>query len=311
MRTGTIPLIILAGGDRTPARLPEKGAGKHPLSGLKGFDIRLGDRPIIDLLLERLRAAEAFDPIFIAGPAAVYGSARQGARVIDTDGSFGENIESSLEQVMKEHPSGPLALITCDVLPDLEELRRLLEDYEQHSPLIFWYPLILAPGDAELGASAWKPQYRIRKKENSAQTSGILPGHLAIVEPCCFRLELATRAFELSFASRNRPIAYRLFYIVSHMFFFLLGQDLKRLRALRPPTLTVTLLANAILLAWKLRQGTITTTEMAGRLRRILVKENRQRPERDRIVAIDALTLAKDIDTVEEAAEKARELGLE
>ncbi len=310
MRTGTIPLIILAGGDRTPTRLPEKGAGKHPLSGLKGFDIRLGDRPMIDLLLERLRAAETFDPIFIAGPAAVYGPARQGARVIDTDGSFGENIRASLGKVMEEHPSGPLALITCDVLPDHDELRRSLEDYESHSPLVFWYSQILAPADSELGASAWKPQYRIRMEE-SEQALGVLPGHLVIVEPSRFRLDLAFRVLELSFSSRNRPIGYRLAYIVSHILLFLLGRDLKRLRALKPPTFTLTLIANAIMLAWKLRRGTITNTELAERLRRILVKENRQGTDRGRIAVMDALTLARDIDTMEEAAEKARELGLE
>jgi hypothetical protein len=291
--------------------LPEEGAGKHPLAGLKGFDIRLGDRPIIDLLLDRLRAAEAFDPIYLAGPTSVYGESHQGARVIDTDGTFGENITASIKEVTKEHPSGSLAFITCDVLPDLEELRRLLGDYQEHSPLTFWFALILAPADPErLGASSWKPQYRIRQ-EGSQQASRILPGHLVIMEPSRFRLDVATRAVELSYESRNRPIAYRLFYIASRIILFLLSLDLKRLFRLRPPTLTVSLLSNAVLLAWKLRQGTITNTELAERLRRIFVKRNRKRPDRCRVALMDAMTLARDIDTEEEAAEKARELGIE
>lgn len=307
--TGTIPLIILAGGDRTPSRLPEKGADKHPLSGLKGFEIQLGGRPMIDLLLERLRAVEAFNPIFIAGPAAVFGEARQGARVIDTDGTFGENITTSLGKVMAEHP-GHVALITCDVLPDVEEMRLLLGDYRSHLPLTFWFSLILAPDEEALGASAWKPQYRVRK-DGSHEASRILPGHLVIVEPSRFRLDLGARAFELSFQSRNRPIGYRLFYIVSRVLAFLLSQDLKRLLRLRPPTLTVSVIFNAILLAGRLQRGTITNTELAMRLRRILVKESRDRPDRGRIALLDAMTLARDIDTVEEAVEKARELGIE
>ncbi len=310
MQTGTIPLIILAGGDRTPTRLPEKGAGKHPISGLKGFDIRIGDQSMVDLLLERLRPAEAFDPIFLAGPVAVYGETRQGARVIDTDGSFGENIDTSVRQVMAEHP-GPLAFITCDVLPDLDQLRLLLEDYRRHSPLTFWYPLILAPETPEqLGASSWKPQYRIRK-DRSSPALGVLPGHLVFVEPSHFRLDLVERVLELSYASRNRPIAYRFFYIVSRILSFLLGQDLKRLLRLRPPTFTVTLIVNGILLAWRLRQETITADELAKRLRRILVKGSQDRADRGRVALLDAMTLAKDIDTMEEAAEKARELGIE
>ncbi len=309
--TETLPLIILAGGDRTPTRLPEEGADKHPLSGIKGIDIRLGERPIVDLLLERLRAVEAFWPIYIAGPAAAFGAERQGARVIDTDGTFGENLTTSLEAVMAVHPSGPLAFITCDVLPDLEDLRLLLEDYRRHLPLTFWYPLIPSPADPELlGASAWKPQYRI-KGEGSRQASRVLPGHLAIIEPSRFRLDLSARVSELSFKSRNRPIGYRLVYIVSRILAFLLGQDLKRLSRLRPPTLTVKLVVNGILLASSLRRGTITDTELADRLRRILVKESRDRPDRGRIALLDAMTLARDIDTVEEAAEKARELGID
>ncbi len=306
-----IPLIILAGGDRTPVRLPEEGAGKHPLAGLKGFDIRLGNRPIVDLLLDRLRAAEAFDPIYLAGPTSVYGESHQGARVIDTDGTLGENISVSIEEATKVHPSGPLAFITCDVLPDLEDLRRLLGDYEEHSPLTFWFALILAPADPEqLGASSWKPQYRIRQ-EGSETASRILPGHLVIIEPSRARLDVASRAFELSYESRNRPIAYKLFYIVGNIILFLLSLDLKRLLRFRPPTLTISLITNGIRLAWKLRKGTITNTELAERLRRIFVKRNRRQPDRCRIALMDAMTLARDIDTVEEAAEKARELGIE
>ncbi len=302
----TLPLIVLAGGDRKPVRLPEEGAGKHPLSGLKGFDIRLGDRPMIDLLLDRLRAAGTFDPIFIAGPAGVYGQARQGARVIDTDGSFGENIRVSLERVMAEHPEGPLAFTTCDVLPDVEELRRLLADFERHRPLTFWFSLILAPADPrELGASAWKPQYRVRP-EGSTEPSRILPGHLVIFEPRRARLDLAERAFELSYQSRNRPIGYRLFYIVGHLLLFFFGQDLQRLLRLRPPTLAVTVIANGVLLAWRLWRGTITNTELAERLRRVFLKKDRRRADRGRDAMMDAMTLARDVDTVEEAAEMAR-----
>ncbi len=310
-RLQPLPLIILAGGDRTPTRLPEEGAGKHPLAGLKGFDIRLGDRPIVDLLLDRLRAAEAFDPIYIAGPACVFGRTHQGAPVIDTDGTFGENISVSIAQATVEHPSGPLAFISCDVLPDLEELRRLLEDYQQHIPLTFWFALILAPAEREqLGASSWKPQYRVRQ-EGSGEASRILPGHLAIIEPSRFRLGVTSRAFELSYESRNRPIVYRLFYIVGHILLFLLSLDLKRLLRLKPPTLTVSLVVNGILLAWRLRRGTITNTELADRLRRIFIKTSRKQSDRCRVALMDAMTLARDIDTVEEAAERARELGIE
>ena len=49
------PLIILAGSDPEPAALPEAGANLHPLKGAKGMDLRIGGRPIIDLLLDFFR----------------------------------------------------------------------------------------------------------------------------------------------------------------------------------------------------------------------------------------------------------------
>ncbi|MGB5295223.1 MAG: hypothetical protein WBP34_09760, partial [Thermoanaerobaculia bacterium] len=58
-----IPLIILAGSDPEPVALPEAGADLHPLKGAKGMDLRIGGRPIIDLLLERVKESGCFDPV--------------------------------------------------------------------------------------------------------------------------------------------------------------------------------------------------------------------------------------------------------
>ena len=310
MHDSTLPLIILAGGDRTPTRLPESGADKHPLSGLKGIDIQLGDRSLVDLLLERLQATNVFGPIYVAGPASVYGATRQGARVIDTDGGFGDNIATSLAVVMEEQPIGPVGLITCDILPDQDELRRQLDDFERHRPVAFWYSMILAPEDAEdLGTSSWKPQYRIVQQE-SGEAVKILPGHLIIVEPARWRLDIAYRTFALAFNTRNRPVSYRLWFIVRHILLLLVRKDLERLLRLRPPTLTLVVLYHAIVIGTKLRRGTISAAEMADRFRRIFVKEEDQRQIRGRIVVMEAMTMAKDIDTVEEAEEMSRQLGL-
>ncbi|MEM7356920.1 MAG: hypothetical protein AAF657_39265 [Acidobacteriota bacterium] len=310
MRNGTLPLIILAGGDRTPTQLPESGADKHPLSGLKGIDIRLGDRSLVDLLLERLHEIGRFGPIYIAGPVAVYGESRQGARVIDTDGGFGDNIRTSLTAVMQDHPEGAVGLITCDVLPDRQELERQLDDFEAHRPLAFWFAMILAPESTEaLGTSSWKPQYRV-VQDATGEAVQILPGHLIIVEPSRWRLDIAYRTFALAFNTRNRPVTYRLWFIVRHILVFLLRKDLGRLLRLQPPTLTCVTLYHAIRIGTKLRQGTISASEMADRFVRIFVKAKDQRESRGRIVVMEAMTMAKDIDTFEEAEEMSRKLGL-
>jgi len=314
MRTRTLPLIILAGGDRQPTRLPEGGADKRPLSGLKGVDIRLGDRSIVDLLLERLHAAEAFGPIYLAGPSSVFGEERQGVQVVDTDGTFGENIETSISHVMAEQPDTPLALITVDVLPDVEELKRQLDDFDRHRPLAFWFALVRSPEDPEqLGNSSWKPKYRIASEDGVASEDGaattVLPGHLIIIEPSCWRLDIAFKTFALAFKTRNRAIGFRLFFIIRHIVLFLLAKDLGRILHFRLPTLSAIVLTHALVIGTKLKRGALTASEMADRFCRIFVKSKDQHRLRGRIVLTDALTLAKDIDTFEEAEEMSRQLG--
>lgn len=307
-----VPLIVLAGSDPNPAPLPEAGAGLHPLRGPKGMELKIGGRPLIDLLLERLQGSGCFEPIFIAGPVSVYGAERSGAQVIDTDDTFGGNIQTGLEHVAREFPGQAIALTTCDILPEPQELHDLMDDYYQHAPLDFWFPMILAPQETrKLGASAWKPQYRIVPHAGEEPKS-LLPGHLLVVDPGALRRPLVYRSMNLAYSGRNRGILYRLMLIVSHVFVGLLVQDLRHLVSLRLPTLTFTVISNGIALALHLREGVITPDELADRLRRIFVRYRHRRKyphRRGRLPLKRALSLAKDIDTVEEAREITSELG--
>lgn len=307
-----IPLIILAGSDPEPVVLPEAGADLHPLKGAKGMDLRIGGRPIIDLLLERVKESGCFDPVFIAGPARVYGDHRNGARVIDTDSTFGKNIEASVMEVAPESPGGIVAVTTCDILPEGDELRRLMEDYFQHAPLDFWAPLILAPErPKDMGASAWKPKYQIQPTPNAEPTT-LLPGHLVIADTNAVRLPLVFRTFDLAYRSRNRGVLYRTWLIATHILLGLVVQDFKHLFAFRLPDLTATVITNGVIMGFHLKDGVVTSEEMAERLRRIFVsfKHRRKYPDRKgRLPLMHALSMAKDIDTEEEAREIARELS--
>lgn len=305
-----IPLVILAGSDREPAQLPHSGAGKHPLRGPKALQIELGGQPLIDHLIERLRQLDAFEPIFVAGPDASYGRVRQGAEVIDTDGSFGENLQAAVEAVQERCPNRPIAFTACDILPAAEEMRYLLADFEAHRPLDFWFPMILAPQDREkLGASAWKPQYGIAASPGEP-AQAILPGHLVVVDPDALRLGFIYRSFELAYRSRNRPLVYRFFFIVGHLLLYLLRKDMRQLLRLRPPLITATAVYEAAVIVTKLRRRTMTTSELARRFRIIYVRSahRREYPHREgRLPLMAGLSLAKDMDTQEEAEELARE----
>ena len=307
-----IPLVVLGGGDARPSTLPETGAEFHPLQGPKGLALKIQGRPIIDVLIERLQESGYFSPIYIAGPAALYGETRAGCQIIDTDSTFGNNIKAAIQTVMERCPGQSVAITTCDILPEEDELHRLIEDYFHHLPLDFWFPAILAPEEnKDLGASAWKPRYRVAPLPGEEPRT-LLPGHLLIADPAAVRRPLVYRTFDLAYKSRNRPILYRLGLIVGHIFGGLLLQDLKLLFTLRLPTMTYTVIYNGTVMALKLSRGVITPEEMAQRLHRIYVsyRHRRKFPNRQgRTPLKHGLSLAKDIDTVEEAEEIAQEFS--
>lgn len=307
-----LPLVILSGSDSEPAQLPESGAGKHPLRGPKGMAIHLGGRPLIDELIDRLREIGAFQPIFVAGPRSSYGDSREGAEVIDTDGSFGENIRAATEAVQKQCPDRPVAFTVCDILPDLNETRALLADYAAHQPLDFWFPMILAPDREHLGASAWKPQYRVAARPGEPARA-ILPGHLIIVDPSAMRLGFIFRSFDLAYRTRNRSMAYRFFYIVGHLLLYLLNKDFRQIAKLRVPGVTLTAIYHAAVITLKLGRRTMASEELAERFRMIFVRSAHRRENPDlsgRLPIMDAVSFAKDMDTQEEAEELAEEFGV-
>lgn len=298
------PLIILAGFDSRPGILPPEGADKHPLVGAKALDVRVNGVPLIDIVVQRVVASGAFGPVYIAGPARLYGERRGDAEVIDTEGSLGHNIRVALDAMRSRHPGEAVAFSTSDIVPDVAELRDAMARYREAAPLDIWAPMIAVPDDAEaLGASAWKPRYRMRPAAGAPPVP-TLPSHLVVVHPDVVRVELILRSFDFAYRTRNRPVLYRTAYILVRVFGMLLAEDLRRLLRLRPPAYTVTTLFHSVRLALRLRGGNSTTEELADPVRRIFVypEHRRRHPERaGRLLILPALSLAKDIDTVEEA----------
>lgn len=304
-----IPLIILGGRDRAGTQLPEAGRDKHVLRGYKAIDLRIAGRPLINILLDRLRACDRFDPIYLAGPRKIYEPVVSDVRFIDTDGTFGDNIRVSQETVSAELPNQPIAFISCDILPKAEELERALDDYERHRPLDYWALTIRAPVDPRLmGESAWKPKYGIQP-EGEDKTVGVMPGHLAIVEPASLRLRLLYVVFETIYRTRNRPLAYRRAVMFRTLMLTLIGSDVRRILSWRRPTYTWSLVSNGLAIVARLMAGNIKQKELETRLHRAVAREGHRRahPEsRGRFAILDGLSLAKDIDTEEEAREIAR-----
>jgi hypothetical protein len=303
-----VPLLVLAGSDREPATLPE-GAEVQPLVGTKSLDIVLQGRPLIDHVLERMTATGAFAPVYVAGPRAKFGDTRGDATVIDTDSTLASNIQTALEHVQAAHPGSTIAIATCDILPHPDELAEVIADWRAAGDRPFWFASIRVPPHGRLGASSWKPRYRCAETVGG-EPIALLPSHVVFVRPHDLRLPLLYRCFHVAYRGRNRSVAYRLSVMVGYVVGGLLAQDLRRLLRFERPDVTVTCLANGITLGRRLAAGTATVPEVEGWLTAIYVR----RAWRDahpgmtgRLAILDGLSLAKDIDTREEAEEIRRQ----
>ncbi len=307
MRHKTIPLIVLGGRDRHTVDLPDAVIDRQALSGYKGARLRIGGRPLIVVLIDRLRATGVFDPIFIAGPSSIYGDiAPDGVTVHDTDGSFGQNLRFSVEKLRVDLKPTQVAVATCDILPDPAELQLAADDLVRNQPLDFWFPLVRVPQDkSTLGTSDWKPRYRLQPP-GASQPVPILPSHILACNVEVTRLRLVYRLFDMLYATRNRPVVYRSLVLMRRLLWSLFLEDVKHMAALRRPHILGPVVGNSLVLANMLRNGKGTTTEWEDRIRRVFIRRDHARlfpTRRGRVPVIDALSLARDIDTLEEAAE--------
>jgi hypothetical protein len=302
--TGPVPLIVLGGSDPQPAELPESGHDRQPLSGFKGSVVRIEGRPIIELICERARESGMFSSVYVVGPARIYDRLPDHVRLIDSDGTFGQNIRAGFEGAGADHPGSPVGFITCDILPDTATLRRLMENYAELSPCDLWFPMVRIPeAESGLGASDWKPAYRIVPSEGEPPV-GILPGHLVVADPAALRLRFLYRLLQIGYRTRNKPIRHRKAVMLRKLILELFYQDILHIIALRIPNLTWTMLRAALPVAEELRAGTLTKARLENAIRKMFVKYRHRRRYPERRIEfphVDDLSLALDIDTVEEA----------
>lgn len=302
------PLVVLAGSDSRPGRLTEEGRGYHPLSGYKGASLFVGGQPLAQRVLACAAASGRFSSRYLAGPGGVYRDLAgrvPGTRLVDCDGRIDANLRAVFQAVRKDHPHGPIAFLTCDVVPEVEEVRRVMDRYEAAAPCDVFFPLVKVPPDpAALGASAWKPRYRIRTAEG-AEPCTVLPGHLIVVDPDALRLGLVYRLIALIYLTRNRPIGERRHAVFRGLLGHALREDLRHLVTFRLPELTATLAGDGAAVAMGLKSGNVTTDRLERVVRRVVVSYgHRRRYPRRRVelpVLDGALSLALDIDTEEEA----------
>jgi hypothetical protein len=272
--------------------------------------VRIGGRPLVEVLIERLEACGTFDPIFVAGPRRIYETLGGRARLVDTAATFGGNIRAGVEAVRRTCPGRPAGFITCDVIPTVGDLSSVLDHFRRHGPSDLWFPLARVPEDrSRLGASDWKPVYRL-VPTGGRDPVAVLPGHLVIADTDALRLDLMYSLLQAGYRTRNRPIVTRRGAMVRGTLLRLLGIDLRRLTRLRVPNVTVRILRVALPTAIRLGAGTLAQADLEDVLRRIFVRDRHRRRYPDRRVLVpitDALSLALDLDTEEEARQRGAE----
>ena len=299
------PLVLLAGSDARPARLTEAGSGYRPLSGYKSAFLQIDGKPLVRCILERLIASGRFSDLYVAGPAAVYSDLVPDVRLVDCNERLESNLRSALEAVREDHPHGPVAFLASDVLPEVKTVRAVMDYYTDNAPCDIFFPLAEVPEDSSaLGPSSWKPRYWIRRDVRS-RASAVLPGHLVIVDPDALRIGLVYRLLALSYRTRNRPIGERSYAMFRGVLIHALQEDLRQLFTLGLPDLTAAIIADGAAVVMGLKSGNMTRERLELAVRRVMVRfgHRRRYPRRQVHMPIlpDALSLARDVDTEEEA----------
>jgi len=306
-----LPLVILGGSDRKPSVLPPSGEGQHPLAVYKGAEVRVGGRPLVALIVERMRTCPEFHEIAIAGPARLYEGLVPGVRAIDTDDHLGANFVAAVEDLRARGHRGPIAFASCDVLPDPVELRRALDTFIDGPRCAVWFPLVRVADEMRSpGAFRWKPSYRL--VDASGTAVHVWPGHLGIVDPSELRLRFLFRILDAAYRTRNLPVGARHRRMAVRLVWGLLWRDVSRLLRLRAPNRTWTALACGLKVASGVERSTLTTVELERSIAAIVLRDGHRKRFAEggvRIVVVDALSLAEDVDTEEEAQQLTETLG--
>ena len=297
-----LPILILAGSDQQPGPVGPGLTADAMLSGFKGALPLPSGRCLAAELIERLRQSDLFaDPVLI-GPRSVY-EGLVDCEIVDVTGTLDRTFSRVLELLDERYaPDQPVAISTCDILPTVDELREIVETgYTPHADSHFWWQIVTAEPPA-LGASSWKPRYGLRTDHGSPLLT-VYPGHLVIIRPVALRLELVNRLLVAAYRYRNRPLKKRFFPMLRDGLQLLIGRDFRNLARGQLPILTVAIPWHIGRAYLGIRRGTLTLPAFERHLARTVVHRRFRAGRPFAITLTQAMSFAKDIDTVAELQE--------
>ena len=271
------------------------------LSGFKGAIPLPWGKCIAAELVDRLRMSGRFHDPLLVGPRSIFGGLVD-CEIIDVEGSLVDTLRSAQRCISDRFcEAEPIAVSACDILPTAAEFGELLEhSYDPHDDCSFWWQMIVAERE-ELGASAWKPRYGIRRAPGESPQNAY-PGHLVIYRPKALRTDLLIRLLTLAYRYRNRPIRKRVLPMLVRGIASLAIQDLRNLAAGQLPVLTLSIPWHMLRGFSEFRRQTLTVPGAEAHLARVLLHRRfRRRGDRPVVVALShLLSFAQDIDAREE-----------
>jgi len=291
-----LPAVILAGSDRKPGPIP-RGAERYAfLVGYKGADIRVGDRPLIQVLRERLLQSGAFSLVLVAGPREIYEPLLPGA-VLHTDKDIGRNLARIFRFFRWAER---ICLVACDILPRVEEIKEAIRLWQEAGQPDFWLPLVEAQN--QLGSSSWKPRYGLCPGPGEP-AKPFLPGHLGILQLKAVRLRFLCKLATLLYRLRNREQEERRRVLYALVIGDLLAQDLVNLLRFRIPSLTWRTLRRGWQLYSLLRKNRLQIEQLESALRDVVLKQRWRDRATVRLTPCTLWGLAQDLDTLGEVKE--------
>lgn len=294
-----LPLMILAGSDGKPGVVPPGMRASDMLGGFKGTSCLPWGRTLVNEAIGRARDSHCFDEILVVGPAEVY-AGKLDAPLIHARGSLAQTLSSLFASLDERfEATRPIAFTSCDILPTPEEWRRLMsEHYAPHRAASLWWQLVRASAQ-EMGASGWKPCYRLRPATDQP-SEHFYPGHVLVARCEALRSRLLVHLLALAYQYRNVPLNRRVLQLLPRGLYLLFLEDIRNLSAGQWPVLTCGLPLRGIWNYLRYRRGQMTISDVESFLARVLLHRRFRSTSEARPVTIsliDDCSFAQDIDT--------------
>jgi hypothetical protein len=211
-----LPMVILGGRDKKEnlaysQRVHEEN-GQETLTCYKGAELRIFGQSLIQNLAERVKESRFFSPVYVAGPSCLYKNVTD-YPIIDTDSSFGKNIQASLEYILDKYGhNARCGIMACDILPKASDISDFMESVKDRMDADIIYQLV--EKSFTEGKSAYKPKYALKERRGLRE---YLPGHLVILKPANIRLNFIYDILNTLYSLRLKDTAKKIEAVVKDL----------------------------------------------------------------------------------------------